>query len=87
MPGLDSHEYATLKRHSDLPSCLESLGTPPASPSPPGLAAVSTTSGLRPRRAFLFGPESRRLPPEVLDPLAGQVTSACACPCAKAIAA
>lgn len=26
--GLDYHEYATLKRHPDLQSCLESLGQP-----------------------------------------------------------
>lgn len=26
--GLDYHEYATLKRHADLASCLESLGHP-----------------------------------------------------------
>lgn len=26
--GLDYHEYATLHRHADLPSCLESLGHP-----------------------------------------------------------
>src|SRR5690606_14204219 len=24
--GLDSHEYAPLKRHADLPSCLASIG-------------------------------------------------------------
>ena len=26
--GLDYHEYATLKRHPDLQSCLDSLGQP-----------------------------------------------------------
>ncbi|KID12199.1 rRNA methylase, partial [Rhodobacteraceae bacterium PD-2] len=26
--GLDYHEYATLQRHADLASCLESLGHP-----------------------------------------------------------
>ncbi|MCQ0168037.1 tRNA (uridine(34)/cytosine(34)/5-carboxymethylaminomethyluridine(34)-2'-O)-methyltransferase TrmL [Pseudomonas sp. S12(2018)] len=67
--GLDYHEYATLKRHSDLPNCLESLGNP--------RLFAFTTKGSRPFHdvafapgdAFLFGPESRGLPPEVLDPL------------------
>ena len=65
--GLDYHEYAPLKRHADLASCLESLGHP-------RLFAV-TTKGSRPFHdvqfaegdAFIFGPESRGLPPEVLD--------------------
>lgn len=67
--GLDYHEYATLKRHADLASCLESLGNP--------RLFAFTTKGSKPFHevsfadgdAFLFGPESRGLPPEVLDPL------------------
>jgi tRNA (cytidine(34)-2'-O)-methyltransferase len=68
-PGLDYHEYAPLKRHADLASCLESLGQP--------RLFAFTTKGSRPFHdaslpkgdAFLFGPESRGLPPEVLDAL------------------
>jgi tRNA(Leu) C34 or U34 (ribose-2'-O)-methylase TrmL len=71
--GLDYHEYATLQRHADLASCLESLGHP--------RLFAFTTKGSRPFHdasfaegdAFLFGPESRGLPAEVLDALpAGQ---------------
>ncbi|RMT98204.1 hypothetical protein ALP39_04825 [Pseudomonas marginalis pv. marginalis] len=67
--GLDYHEYATLQRHADLASCLESLGHP--------RLFAFTTKGSRPFHdasfaegdAFLFGPESRGLPTEVLDAL------------------
>ncbi|NER59277.1 tRNA (cytidine(34)-2'-O)-methyltransferase [Pseudomonas sp. MAFF212428] len=67
--GLDYHEYATLKRHADLPSCLANLGNP--------RLFAFTTKGSRPFHdaafapgdAFLFGPESRGLPAEVLDTL------------------
>lgn len=70
--GLDYHEYATLQRHADLASCLESLGQP--------RVFAFTTKGSRPFHdarfekgdAFLFGPESRGLPAEVLDALDSQ---------------
>lgn len=65
--GLDYHEYAPLKRYPDLPTCLESLGHP-------RLFAFTTKGSqpfhdvqFEPGDAFLFGPESRGLPPEVLD--------------------
>lgn len=69
--GLDYHEYATLQRHADLPSCLESLGNP--------RLYAFTTKGSRLFHdarfergdAFVFGPESRGLPAEVLDALDG----------------
>ncbi len=67
--GLDYHEYATLTRHSDLDSCLESLGQP--------RLFAFTTKASRPFHeatfakgdALLFGPESRGLPADVLDAL------------------
>lgn len=70
--GLDYHEYATLQRHADLASCLESLRQP--------RVFAFTTKGSRPFHdarfekgdAFLFGPESRGLPAEVLDALDSQ---------------
>ena len=70
--GLDYHEYAPLKRHADLASCLEHLGHP-------RLFAL-TTKGSKPFQdaqfaegdAFIFGPESRGLPPQVLDALDGE---------------
>ena len=68
--GLDYHEYATLKRHESLAACLESLGQP-------RLFAFTTKAShpyhevaFAPGDAFLFGPESRGLPTEVLDSLA-----------------
>ncbi|KJK08920.1 MULTISPECIES: tRNA (uridine(34)/cytosine(34)/5-carboxymethylaminomethyluridine(34)-2'-O)-methyltransferase TrmL [Pseudomonas] len=67
--GLDYHEYAPLKRHADLESCLQSLGQP-------RLFAFTTKAShpyhevaFQPGDAFLFGPESRGLPAEVLDSL------------------
>ncbi|MHC6227835.1 tRNA (cytidine(34)-2'-O)-methyltransferase [Pseudomonas sp. X10] len=67
--GLDYHEYATLKRHESLAGCLESLGQP-------RLFAFTTKAShpyhevaFQPGDAFLFGPESRGLPADVLDSL------------------
>ncbi|MDF2489266.1 MAG: rRNA methylase [Pseudomonas sp.] len=70
--GLDYHEYATLKRHESLAACLENLGQP-------RLFAFTTKAShpyhevaFKPGDAFLFGPESRGLPVEVLDSLPAQ---------------
>ena len=64
--GLDYHEYVQLQRHASLDNCLASLERP-------RLFAFSTHAGRRydqvayaPGDAFLFGPESRGLPPSVL---------------------
>jgi tRNA (cytidine/uridine-2'-O-)-methyltransferase len=67
--GLDYHEYATLKTHPDLASCLASLDHT--------RLFAFTTKGSRPFHeasfekgdAFIFGPESRGLPAEILDAL------------------
>ena len=67
--GLDYHEYAPLKRHADLDSCLASLGQP--------RLFAFTTKGSQPFHqvrfergdAVLFGPASRGLPPEIRDAL------------------
>ena len=67
--GLDYHEYAAVRRHADLASCLNNLGAP-------RLWAFST----RGRRlysdvayqsgdALLFGSETHGLPAEVLGSL------------------
>ncbi len=68
--GLDYHEYATLQVHDSLQQCLDSL------PNSCRLFAF-TTKGSFPFHqvkyqagdAFLFGPESRGLPLEILDSL------------------
>ena len=67
--GLDYHEYAPLKRYPDLDSCLASIGQP-------RLFAFTTKGSqafhqvqFQRGDAFLFGPESRGLPPEIRDAL------------------
>ncbi len=69
-PGLDYHEYATLQVHDSLAACLQSL--------PQSRLFAFTTKASHPYHevqyqagdAFLFGPESRGLPKEVLDSIA-----------------
>ncbi|MBD8495508.1 tRNA (uridine(34)/cytosine(34)/5-carboxymethylaminomethyluridine(34)-2'-O)-methyltransferase TrmL [Pseudomonas syringae] len=70
--GLDYHEYATLQTHADLPSCLEKIGHP-------RLFAFTTKGSqpfhdvsFQPGDAFIFGPESRGLPGELLDTFAAE---------------
>ncbi len=67
--GLDYHEYATLQVHASLEAALRHL-------RPARLFALSTRGGVRydqphyrPGDAFLFGPETRGLPQDVLDAL------------------
>lgn len=68
--GLDYHEWADLRVHDSLAAFLAAV-------QPRRLFAF-TTKGARPYHelaaapgdAFLFGPETRGLPPEVLDGLA-----------------
>ncbi len=67
--GLDYHEYATLRVHPDLDAALAAI-------APRRLFALSTRGRqrydqprYRPGDAFLFGPETRGLPQQVLDAL------------------
>jgi tRNA (cytidine/uridine-2'-O-)-methyltransferase len=69
--GLDYREYATLRVHDDLDAALAALSS--AHGAPPRLFALSTRNARRydtiayaPGDAFLFGPETRGLPDEVL---------------------
>ncbi len=65
--GLDYHEFATLKVYDSLDDCLAALGN--------ARVFAFTTKGSTPFQqityragdAFLFGPESRGLPAEVLE--------------------
>lgn len=67
--GLDYHEYASMKVYDSLQECLQTL--------PQSRLFAFTTKGARPFHevtyqegdAFLFGPESRGLPSEVLESL------------------
>ncbi|MEI7843762.1 MAG: tRNA (uridine(34)/cytosine(34)/5-carboxymethylaminomethyluridine(34)-2'-O)-methyltransferase TrmL [Gallionellaceae bacterium] len=68
--GLDYHEYANLQVHDDLDACLRTI--------PNARLFAFTTKGSHPYHevafqagdAFLFGPESRGLPAELLARLA-----------------
>ena len=68
--GLDYHEYAAVRVHDDLAACLQTL--------PDARLYAFTTKATRhyhqtayqPGDAFLFGPESRGLPEQVLGQLA-----------------
>ncbi|HSX65124.1 MAG TPA: tRNA (uridine(34)/cytosine(34)/5-carboxymethylaminomethyluridine(34)-2'-O)-methyltransferase TrmL [Pseudoxanthomonas sp.] len=67
--GLDYHEYATLQVHTSLDSAIASI-------RPRRLFALSTRGRQRYDQpayaagdAFLFGPETRGLPQDVLDAL------------------
>ena len=65
--GLDYHEFATLRVHDSLPECLAAFDS--------ARVFALTTKGSQPFHAghyqpgdaFLFGPESRGLPAEVLE--------------------
>ena len=67
--GLDYHEYATLKRHQTLSDCIAQIAG--------GRIFAFTTKGshtyanveFMPGDIFLFGPESRGLPADILDNL------------------
>ena len=83
--GLDYHEYATLLVHEDLADCLAEFD--------PARVYALTTKGSQPFHkvsyqpgdAFLFGPESRGLPAEVLGRFT--LNNACACRCCPTTAA
>ncbi len=70
--GLDYHEYATLQVHDSLRECLQAM--------PDSRVFAFTTKASHPFHevryqagdAFLFGPESRGLPSEVLESLPPQ---------------
>lgn len=65
--GLDYHEYATMQVHEDWQACLQALGGI-------RLFALSTKGAIRydsiafaAGDGFVLGPETRGLPPEVLE--------------------
>ncbi|MFC5570919.1 tRNA (cytidine(34)-2'-O)-methyltransferase [Lysobacter yangpyeongensis] len=69
--GLDYHEYASLQVHDTLDAALAAIAD--AEGAAPRVFALSTrgttrfdTVAYRPGDAFLFGPETRGLPGEVL---------------------
>ncbi|RDZ26751.1 tRNA (cytidine(34)-2'-O)-methyltransferase [Lysobacter silvisoli] len=69
--GLDYHEYASLRVHDSLDAALAAIAQDQG--APPRLFALSTRGRTRHDRpdyragdAFLFGPETRGLPEDVL---------------------
>ncbi len=70
--GLDYHEYATLQVHDDLDAALAAIAQ--AHGTTPRLFTLSTRATTRfdtphyaPGDCFLFGPETRGLPADVLE--------------------
>ncbi len=69
--GLDYHEYAQMRVHDSLDDAVAAIAA--ANGAPPRLFALSTRNAVRydtvafaPGDAFLFGPETRGLPADVL---------------------
>lgn len=65
--GLDYHEFATLKVYDSLDECLAGLGDARLFAFTTKGSTPFQNIGYRPGDAFLFGPESRGLPAEVLE--------------------
>lgn len=65
--GLDYHEFATLKVHDSLDECLANLGDTRVFAFTTKGSTPFQNIGYRRGDAFLFGPESRGLPAEVLE--------------------
>ena len=69
--GLDYHEFAKLHVHADLQTCLDAIAA--SNGGPARVFALSTRGSVRydtphftDGDAFLFGPETRGLPAEIL---------------------
>jgi tRNA (cytidine/uridine-2'-O-)-methyltransferase len=65
--GLDYHDLADLKVHANLEACLAVLGEARVFTVETGGRIRYSDLTVRPGDAFLFGSETRGLPPEVLD--------------------
>ena len=67
--GLDYREFAKVEVHDTLEICLESLNAPRLFALSTRGGTCHTSPGYREGDAFLFGPETRGLPQDVLDSL------------------
>lgn len=67
--GLDYHEYATLRVHRDWEHCLGELGGARLFAFTTRAARRYTEPAYQPGDAFLFGPETRGLPADLLATL------------------
>jgi len=67
--GLDYHEFARVRTHATLNACLQELGRPRLYALTTRAANSYAAAEFRPGDAFLFGPESRGLPSDLLESL------------------
>jgi len=67
--GLDYREFARVETHESLAVCLEAMGNPRVFALSTRNATRYDTVRFRQGDAFLFGPETRGLPQDVLDAL------------------
>jgi tRNA (cytidine/uridine-2'-O-)-methyltransferase len=65
--GLDYHEFARMRQHADLLSCLSELNDARVFALSTRNATRYDTVQFQAGDAFLFGPETRGLPAEVLE--------------------
>jgi len=65
--GLDYREFAEVRVHDSLQSCLAAIGHPRVFALSTRGATIYTEPEFLAGDAFLFGPETRGLPQEVLD--------------------
>lgn len=67
--GLDYREFADVRSHPDLETCLRALGDPRVFAFSTRCSESYADVDYRAGDAFLFGPETRGLPQETLDSL------------------
>jgi len=65
--GLDYGDWERVRRHPNLDACLESAGVQRLFALSTHHRRLYTEPGYRPSDGFLFGPETRGLPPAVRD--------------------
>jgi len=68
--GLDYHEFAELRVHKDWAACLQALAGRPIFAASTRASTRYDLIDYRPGDAFLFGPETRGLPHEILETFA-----------------
>jgi tRNA (cytidine/uridine-2'-O-)-methyltransferase len=64
--GLDYHEFAEVQRHPNLETCLQALNQPRVFALSTRSETPYTQAQFQSGDAFLFGPETRGLPSDVL---------------------
>ena len=67
--GLDYREFAAVEVHKNLPTCIDSLGSPRLFALSTRAATTYSTARFREGDALIFGPETRGLPDKLLESL------------------